>query len=368
DLLLHFPYHDFSVITDWLHRAARDPAVTRIFITLYRVAKESEVCKALLEALKRGKLVTAFVEVQARFDERSNLYWGGTLEAAGASVLYSYEHLKVHSKLLLIERREQGARKRYAYLGTGNFNERTARIYADSALLTTRPSITADVAAVFRHLADRKVTIKPRHLLLAPDRLRPAIEALIDAEAIRARRGQQASILLKLNSLEDKSLISKLYHAGRAGVSIRIIVRGICCLVPGVPGLSENITAISIVDRFLEHTRAYVFHNGGNPLMYLSSADLMERNMDRRIEAAFPLIDPALQKEMGDLLELQWSDNVKARVIDEAQTNPYRKRARGAGQVRSQVATAEWLRHRARTKVKGSLGLSRRMEGRARLT
>lgn len=351
DLLLHFPYHDFSVITDWLHRAARDPAVTRIFITLYRVAKESEVCKALLEALKRGKQVTAFVEVQARFDERSNLYWGGTLEAAGASVLYSYEHLKVHSKLLLIERREQGARKRYAYLGTGNFNERTARIYADSALLTTRPSITADVAAVFRHLADRKVTIKPRHLLLAPDRLRPAIEALIDAEAIRARRGQQASILLKLNSLEDKALISKLYHAGRAGVTIRIIVRGICCLVPGVPGLSENIMAISIVDRFLEHTRAYVFHNGGNPLMYLSSADLMERNMDRRIEAAFPLIDPTLQKEMGDLLELQWSDNVKARVIDEAQTNPYRKRARGAGQVRSQVATAEWLRRRARTKT-----------------
>lgn len=350
DSMLHFPYHDFGTITAWLQRAARDPAVTRICITLYRVAQGSEVCKALLQALEKGKRVTVFVEVQARFDEGSNLYWGEALEKAGATVLYSYEHLKVHCKLLLIERREKGARKRYAYLGTGNFNEHTSRIYSDSALLTSKPAITDDVAAVFRHLADRRIRVEPRHLLLAPDGLRPGMEALIDAEAARARRGLPASIFLKLNSLEDKALISKLYHAGRAGVRIRIIVRGICCLVPGVPGLSENIEAISIVDRFLEHARAYVFHNGGDPLVYMASADFMERNMDRRIEAAFPLMDPKAQQEVIDLLELQWSDNVKARVIDEAQTNPYKKRPRGAGEVRSQMATAEWLRRASRTK------------------
>ncbi|MFZ1686830.1 MAG: polyphosphate kinase 1 [Flavobacteriales bacterium] len=353
DMLLHFPYHDFSIVTTWLQRAAHDPAVTRIAITLYRVAHGSEVCKALLVALQQGKRVTVFVEVQARFDEGSNLYWGDVLEKAGATVLYSYAHLKVHCKLLLVERREGGKRKQYAYLGTGNFNERTSRIYSDSALLTSRPAITDDVAAVFRHLADRRVSIKPRHLLLAPDALRPGLEALIDTEAALARRGQPASILLKLNSLEDKALIRKLYHAGRAGVRIRIIVRGICCLVPGVPGLSENIEAISIVDKFLEHARAYVFHNGGDPLVYMASADFMERNMDRRIEAAFPLIDPRTKQEVLDMLELQWNDTVKARVIDEAQTNPYKKRRRGADIIRSQQATAEWLRRKARTKYKG---------------
>ncbi|MEO8069425.1 MAG: polyphosphate kinase 1 [Flavobacteriales bacterium] len=346
DLLLHFPYHDFGIVTNWLQRAARDPAVSRIAITLYRVAYGSEVCKALLLALEQGKRVTVFVEVQARFDEGSNLYWGEALEKAGATVLYSYEHLKVHCKLLLIERRENGSRKRYAYLGTGNFNERTARIYSDSALLTTDATITNDAAAVFRHLADRRVRIEPRSLLLAPDGLRPALETLIDAEAARARRGQPAAIFLKLNSLEDKALISKLYHAGRAGVRIRIVVRGICCLVPGLPGLSENIEAISIVDRFLEHARAYVFHRGGDPLVYLASADFMERNMDRRIEAAFPIVDPTAKQEVLDLLELQWRDNVKARLIDEQQTNPYRKRPRGAKELRSQMATPAWLRRR----------------------
>ncbi|QQR88112.1 MAG: polyphosphate kinase 1 [Flavobacteriales bacterium] len=348
DVLLHFPYHDFAHIVDWLKRAAHDPAVKRIAVTLYRVADGSAVCAELLNALERGKKVTVFVEVQARFDEGSNLYWGARLEKAGATVLYSYANLKVHCKLLLIDRTEGGRNKRYAYLGTGNFNERSSRIYSDIALITSRPEITEEVAAVFRHLADRRTPLRTKRLLMAPDGLRPALETMIDDEARRARQGKASGILLKLNSLEDRALISKLYHASNAGVPVRIIVRGICCLVPGVPGLSANIEVISIVDRYLEHARAYVFHKDGDPLVYLSSADLMERNMDRRIECAFPIVDDALRREVLDVLGLQWRDNVKARVVDESLRNAMRKRPRSHAALRSQEQTYVLLKRRNR--------------------
>lgn len=336
DLLLHFPYHDFGVVVDWLRQAARDPKVRSIAITLYRVAERSQVCEALLDALRAGKQVTAFVEVQARFDERTNLHWGEQLEAAGARVLYSYEGLKVHGKLCLIERREGRSLERYAYLGTGNFHERTARLYADCALLTAAPDLCREVSEVFRHLADRRHVPQLRHLLMAPTGLRSGVEALIDREIEQARAGRPSGILLKLNSLEDRAMIGKLYDASRAGVPIRLIVRGICCLVPGVAGTSGTIEAISIVDRYLEHARAYVFHAQGRQLVYLASADLMERNLDRRVEVAFPVRDAAARQELLRMLELQWADTEKARVIDARLENHYRKAARGQARVRAQ--------------------------------
>lgn len=347
DMLWHFPYHDLRMLTGWLQRAALDPAVRRISITLYRVAQDSAVCAALVDALHNGKKVTVFVEVQARFDERANLYWGEALEKAGARVLYSYENLKVHCKLCLIDRVENGRRKRYAYLGTGNFNERTSRIYADMALLTAKEAMTREVAEVFAHLEDRTHRPELHHVLMAPIGLRPRLEALIDKEIELALQGKRAEILLKLNSLEDRALVRKLYDASNAGVRVRLIIRGICCLMPGIAGAGSNIEAISIVDRYLEHTRAYVFHNNGHPLYLLSSADWMGRNLDRRIEVAFPVLDPALQQELHDLLELQWNDRTKARLIDARQTNPYVKAAKGERAGHAQADTWAYLNARA---------------------
>ncbi|MGV3636519.1 MAG: polyphosphate kinase 1, partial [Flavobacteriales bacterium] len=352
DVLWHFPYHDFGHVLNWLNQAARDPNVKHIAITLYRVAEGSEVCKALLTALQRGKRVTVFVEVQARFDERSNLYWGETLEKAGARVLYSYENLKVHCKLCLVERQEKGRTVRYAYLGTGNFNERTSTIYTDMALLTAQPTMTREVAEVFKHLADRDHRPALSHLLMAPLTLRGSLEACIDKEIEHARTGVEAAILLKLNSLEDRALIRKLYDASRAGVNIRLIIRGICCLVPGVEGLSSNIEVISIVDRFLEHTRVYAFVNGGRPTVMLSSADWMGRNLDRRVEVAYPVQDAELRATILDLMELQWQDRSKARRIDVLQTNPYRGGESRDPATRSQLVTHRYLRQRARNSTR----------------
>jgi polyphosphate kinase len=346
DQLLHFPYHDFQCFVQWLRQMARDPGVRSIKMTLYRVAEGSEVCAELIEALKRRKKVTVFVEVQARFDEGSNLAWGERLEKAGATVLYSYEGLKVHCKLCLVQRVEGGRMKSYAYLGTGNFNERTARLYADDALITAHEGITRDVALVFEHLQDRRKAMACKHLLIAPADMRSRLEALIDKEIEQAQRGKEAGILLKLNSLEDHAIIAKLYDASRAGVPVRIIVRGICCLVPGIPGLSDRIEAISIVDRYLEHARAFVFRNGGTPSVYFSSADWMGRNLDRRIEVGFPILDPALRQETIDLLEIQWSDNTKARIIDESQSNARRRVTKGSIRVHAQAESYRYVRKR----------------------
>ncbi|MBL0045294.1 MAG: polyphosphate kinase 1 [Flavobacteriales bacterium] len=349
DRLLHFPYHDFRDITELLRKAARDPKVKTIAITLYRVARSSLVCETLLEAARAGKKVSVFIEVQARFDEGNNLFWGEALEQAGAIVSYGQEGQKVHCKLFLIERREGSRTVKYAYLGTGNFNERTAAIYGDMAMLTTNAAITNDVAGVFHHLRDPRSAPRAKHLMVAPTTLRSGLEKLIDGEIANALSGKPASILLKLNSLEDRSLISKLYDASRAGVRIRLIIRGICCLMPGVPGLSEHIEVISIVDRFLEHARAYVFHNAGKPWVYLASADLMERNMDRRVEVAFPVLDPDLKTEVLEFVELQWRDTAKARTIDVTQCNAYRDpRWNKRNAVRSQLVMYTRLKPKAR--------------------
>lgn len=344
DILLHFPYHDFGQFVELLQYAAKDRGVEQISITLYRVASGSQVCEALMQALRNGKRVTVFVEVQARFDEGSNLFWGAALEKAGARVLYSYEGLKVHCKLCLIERRERGTLKRFAYLGTGNFNERTSRLYSDLGLLTANTGITSDVAGVFAHLQDRRLRPRMEHLLVAPMDLRTRLEALVDKEIEHAQRGLSAGITLKTNSLEDHALISKLYDASNAGVQVRLIVRGICCLVPGVRNMSANIEAISIIDRYLEHARCFVFENKGTPLVYLASADWMGRNLDRRVEVAFPVLDPQLQRQVRHLLDLQWQDTAKARTIDRDQKNMHRKAARGATILRSQEATYRFIK------------------------
>jgi len=338
DVLLHFPYHDFDAVVALIRRAANDPKVRRIAITLYRVARQSLICQALVEAAGKGKRVEVLMEVQARFDEDNNLFWGEALEQAGARVIYGLEGFKVHGKLCLVERQEGKRLARYAYLGTGNFNESTARLYADMALLTARKAMTQEVADVLDHLMAAKLPGPTKLLRMAPYALRGELERAIDYEITQALLGQRASILLKLNSIEDKPLIRKLYDADRAGVQVRLIVRGICCLVTEVPGHSERIQAISIVDRFLEHARVYVFHNGGSPSVHLASADWMERNLDRRVEAAFPILDAKLKAEVLRFLELEWQDNMKARSVDHGQTNPYRRPLAGQRALRSQTA------------------------------
>jgi polyphosphate kinase len=348
DVLLHFPYHDFDAVVQLIKRAATDPKVRRIAITLYRVAKRSLICQALVEAALAGKRVEVLMEVQARFDEDNNLFWGEALEKAGARLVYGMEGYKVHGKLCLIERQEGRRLARYAYLGTGNFNETTARLYADIALLTANKAMTGEVAAVLDDLMAAKLPGPTKLLRMAPHALRGELERAIDHEIAQALLGKPASILLKFNSLEDKPLIRKLYDADRAGVMVRLIVRGICCLVTEVPGHSPGIKAISIVDRFLEHARAYVFHNNGAPTVHLASADWMERNLDRRVEAAFPVLDKKLKAEVLRFLELEWRDTMKARVIDRGQTNPYRKRPVGKRAVRSQTAWHAWLKRAAK--------------------
>jgi polyphosphate kinase len=338
DAILHFPYQRYGYVPRLMEEAAQDPDVEHIKITLYRVAKRSAVVDALLKARANGKAVTVFVEIKARFDEAANLYWGKELEKAGAKVLYSKPGIKVHTKLLLIARREAGQLRQYAYLGTGNFNEKTARLYADHALLTADPRLAEEAAQVFLLLEGTIQQPKCEHILVSPFTTRPGFEALLDKEVERAKTQSPHAITLKMNSLEDPSMVEKLYAASQAGLSIRMIVRGICCALPSQAGLSDNLQIISIVDRFLEHARVYDFGDSG---LYLASADWMTRNLDHRVEIAFPIYDERIAAELRHVLNLQWQDNTKARLIDAEQTNPYRQ-ADGPP-LRSQVAIYRWL-------------------------
>ena len=321
DIMLHFPYQSYGYVPKLIREAADDDQVETIKITLYRVAAKSKVTQALMYALKKGKTLTVFIEAKARFDEQSNLYWGGQLQKAGANVLYSYPGIKVHTKLLLISTKTEP--KYYTYLGTGNFNEKTAKLYCDHALLTTNPKLGKEVGQVFEILERKIIIPKNKHLFIAPFNLRKNFVRLIDKEILFAKAGKEAYLILKMNSLEDPGMIDKLYEASNAGVSIKMIVRGICCLVPGIKGRSENIEVISIVDRFLEHARIYIFGNGGEELMFTASADWMTRNLDRRIEVAIPIYDKAVYKELRKIINIQFQDNIKARHINPLQTNPY---------------------------------------------
>lgn len=343
DILLYYPYHKFHHFTELVRQAAFDPAVSAIRINIYRVAKKSRIIHSLIDAANNGKKVTVVVELRARFDEAANIDWANILTDAGVKVVFGVPSLKIHSKLCLITRHENGEAVRYAHIGTGNFNEKTAKIYTDFSLLTRNPDITAEVEGVFEYIEYPYRRYKFNHLLVSPINSRRQLYRLIDNELSNAKAGQPSGIILKINNLVDKDLINRLYAAGQAGVPIQMIIRGMCALRPGVPGLSDNIKVISIIDRFLEHPRVMVFHNKGNPQLYISSADWMSRNIDGRIEVGTPIYDERLKQRIMDILELQLSDTCKARVIDADQKNEYVKRG-NRRKIRSQVAIYDYLK------------------------
>ena len=324
DHIIHVPYHSYDSVVKLFKTAASDPHVTHIKVVQYRVAKKSQIMNALMDAVKAGKQVSVFVEVKARFDEEANLAWGEKLEKAGVNVRYSFPGLKVHSKIALIARRENDQIQLYSYLSTGNFHEGTAKVYSDFGLFTADTRLTREVGRVFSFLETVKVPKqKFQHLLVGQFNLRVKLVRKIDREITNAKEGKRARIILKLNSLQDKKMIIKLYEASQAGVKIKLIIRGICSLIPGVKGVSENIEAVSIVDRFLEHSRIFIFHNNGKEDIYLSSADWMVRNLSHRIETTFPIYDPSLRKEILAFVKLQLKDNVKARIINGKHNNHY---------------------------------------------
>lgn len=344
DHLIHMPYHSYESVMRFLEVAARDPHVTHIKVTQYRVAKESRVMNALIDAVKAGKQVTVFIEVKARFDEEANLKWGERLEKIGVNVKYSLPGIKVHSKLALVRRKEDGTIKMYAYLSTGNFHEGTAKLYSDFGFFTADERIVKEVARLFSYLE----TIQApdfEHLLVGQFNLRSKLVAFIDREIENAKQGKAAGIILKMNSLQDDQMIAKLYEASQAGVTIKLIIRGICSLIPQLKNWSENIEAISIVDRFLEHARVFIFHNNGDEQIYLSSADWMTRNLSYRIEAVFPIYDETLKKEIKEYIDIQLNDNTKARIINKEQSNPYKQNSTDI-LIRSQVETYYYVKRK----------------------
>jgi polyphosphate kinase len=336
DIMLHFPYQSFHYLIDFLREAAINPKVSQIHLTLYRAAENSAVIRALINAARNGVDVTVVVELQARFDEEANIYWANSMQEEGIRVIFGVNQLKVHAKLCLIRRVEDGNVVDYAFVGTGNFNEDTARIYTDLALLTTNPKITREVDRVFNFFERNYSLSKYKELFVAPFFMRNRFVNRINFEISNARAGQESWLFFKMNSLVDKKMIKKLYEASQAGVKIRLMIRGICSLIPGVPGLSENIEAISIVDKYLEHGRVFVFCNGGDPLYYIGSADLMTRNLDHRVEVMIPIYDKPLRQQLRDVLEIQWKDNVKSRYLDASLQNIYRKKKENEWDWRSQ--------------------------------
>ncbi len=326
DVLLHFPFQQFDHVVDLLREASLDPKVRDIKINIYRVAKNSEIMNALLACIFNGKQVTVVFELQARFDEENNLWWSNRLKDNGANVIYGLQNLKVHSKLLQIRRVSEAKTQYITYIGTGNFNESTATIYTDLALLTANKEISLEVSRVFGMLENNLERHTFRHLLVSPFNTRRKLLALIEREIKFAKAKKPAHIRLKFNNLTDIRMIDKLYAASKAGVKIELIIRGICCLKPGVKGLSENITAISIVDRYLEHTRFFIFGNNGQPEYFISSADWMERNLDQRVEVGTVIKDPKIKKEIELIFEYQWKGSVKARSISADYKNAYSKR------------------------------------------
>ena len=340
DYLQYTPYHTFTYILKFLREAALDPKVRSIKITVYRLASNSQVAASLINAVKNGKQVTVQIELQARFDEEANIEYAEQLQAEGVKLIFGVPGLKVHSKICLIEREEGDVIKRYGFISTGNFNESTARIYTDYTLFTAHDPILKELNKVFDFFETTYKINKYKHLIVSPHYTKNAFMKLIDVEIANAILGKEAYIKIKMNSFTSYKMVDKLYEASRAGVKIQLIIRGICCLVPGIKGMSENIEAISIVDKFLEHTRIFAFANGGNSKVYISSADWMTRNLDYRVEVGCPIYDEDIKKEVMDTFEICWSDNMKARVFTEKQDNAYRKTTRP--KVRSQFVTYDY--------------------------
>lgn len=316
DILLHHPYDSFNPVIEFIKQASSDPDVLAIKQTLYRVGPNSPVVQYLIEAAERGKQVAVLVELKARFDEENNIFWARELEKVGAHVVYGLVGLKTHAKMSLVVRRESQGLKRYVHLGTGNYNASTAKLYTDLGLFTCNEELCSDVSDVFNSLTGYSKQDEFHHLIVAPINMRNAIVSLISRETAIAREGRDARIIMKLNALVDPEIIAGLYEASAAGVKIDLIIRGICCLVPGKPGLSENIRVISIVGRFLEHSRIYYFNNDGQDELYLGSADMMQRNLDRRVETLFPVMQSDIRKLIKErILHVMLADNQKARQL-----------------------------------------------------
>ena len=342
DVLLNFPYHSFDSVIDLLREAAIDPNVTGIKITCYRLAPQSKIINALTNAVRNGKQVTVVLELRARFDEEANLEWKKDMEDAGVKVIIGPPNMKVHAKICLIKQKVHHHTIHYGFVSTGNLNEKTAAVYGDHCLLTSDRNIMADVNRMFNYLERGKSVTAMKHLLASPFAMRKQLMLLIDKEIKVARAHKPASIILKLNSLSDEKLILKLEEAAKAGVKIKIVIRSICCMLTENKKFRKKVTAISIVDEYLEHARIIIFHHEGKEKVYLSSADWMVRNLDHRVEVACPVIDKQIQKELKDILHIQLNDNVKARILDNELDNEY-VNPRNAKKIRSQIETYNYL-------------------------
>lgn len=340
DYLQYTPYHTFSYIIKFLREAALDPAVSSIKITIYRLAKISHIASALINAVQNGKQVTVQIELRARFDEASNMEYAKRMENEGVKLIFGVPGLKVHSKVCVIEREEEGKIKRYGFISTGNFNHVTARIYTDYTLFTADQSILKDLSKLFNFFDTNYIVNKYKNLIISPHYARNRFYKLIGNEIVNARQGKPALIRLKLNSISNYEIIDRLYEASQAGVKIEMIVRGICCLIPGVKGLSENIEVISVIDKFLEHPRVYIFGARGEEKVYISSSDWMTRNLDNRVEVTCPIYDEDVKGEIIKTHDICWRDNVKARVFNKERNNAYRKLP--GEKVRSQFATYDY--------------------------
>lgn len=340
DYLQYTPYHTFSYVIKFLREAALDPKVRTIKITVYRLASNSQVAASLINAVKNGKQVTVQIELQARFDEQANIEYAEQLQAEGVKLIFGVPGLKVHSKICVIEREEDEGMKRYGFISTGNFSEATARIYTDYTLFTAHEAILKELNKVFDFFETTYKINKYKHLVVSPHYTKSTFQKLIDNEIANAIVGKEAYIKIKMNSFTSYKMVDKLYEASRAGVKIQLIVRGINCLIPGVKGMSENIEAISIVDKFLEHPRVFIFGNEGDPKIFISSADWMTRNLDYRVEVGCPIYDEDIKQELLDTFEISWNDNVKARIFNEDQDNSYRRN--DLPKVRSQFAMYDY--------------------------
>ncbi len=358
DLLLTYPYQSFDHIISLLREASVEPTVENIKITLYRVADSSKIANALINAVKNGKQVTVVVELQARFDEENNIYWANKLQEEGANVIYGVPKLKVHAKLFLITARIKNKLVQYAHIGTGNFNEKSAKVYTDCSLLTCNKHITEEVSRVFDFFVDNFRVGSYTHLAVAPFNMRKTFIHLIHKEISNAKAGKPAYILLKLNNLVDREMINKLYEASAAGVKVKLMVRGICSLACGVKGVSENIEGVSIVDKFLEHSRIFVFANGGNEKYYISSADWMSRNLDNRCEVAVPVYDREVQTLLKTVINIQLSGNTKARILDAELSNQYKTRTGKQKKIRAQEELYNFLLQNKREYLKKAPPLS----------
>jgi polyphosphate kinase len=345
DYLVHAPYQSFSYLTKFLREAALDPKVTSIKITLYRLAKNSQIISSLINAAKNGKRVVVQIELQARFDEASNISYAEQMQTEGIELIFGMKGLKVHSKICVIERVEDEKTRRYGFISTGNFNEATAKIYTDVTLFTCHQGILKDVSKIFEFFDINYRIHRYKHLIVSPHYTRTKFIKLIDREILHALAGRKTHIKLKMNSLSDFKMIDKLYEASNAGVKIQLQVRGICCLIPGIPGMSENIEAISIVDNYLEHSRVYIFGNAGLTEVYISSADFMTRNLDGRVEVTCPIYDLSIKKELIDNFNIAWKGNVKVRYHSYKLDNKYKARNHHAP-FRAQLETYKYYQNK----------------------